>query len=91
MDFEDWVVAKMRGFPAEDAFLQKFRIKPNAALIKNIAYRTENYTGAQHMEKIWNYTYMNQVMNENGIFIPGCAVGSNRSAWLLPILVSNKC
>jgi len=59
MDFEDWIVAKMRGFPAQDKFLDKFRVKPNAALLRNLHYRTAGYTSEMHVEKIFNYTYMN--------------------------------
>lgn len=52
MDFEDWIIAKMRGFPASDKFLSKFRIKPNAALLKNLHFRTSGYTGEEHNKKI---------------------------------------
>jgi hypothetical protein len=91
MDFEDWVIAKMRGFPAQDKFLEKFRIRPNAALLRNLHYRLSNYTGKMHVTKIRNYAYLNEMLTSNNVFIPGCAVGSNRSAWLMPIAVSNKC
>lgn len=91
MDFEDWIIARMRGFPASDNFLNKFRVKPNAALLKNLHYRTCGYSTQEHTEKIKNYSFMNQTMTNNGVFIPGCAVGQNRSAWLMPITVSNKC
>ena len=52
IDFEDWIVEKMRGFPASDKFLNKFRIKPNAALLRNLHYRLFKYTGEMHMKKI---------------------------------------
>jgi len=39
-DAEEFLVSKMRGFPPGDNFLDRFRIKPNAALLKNIAART---------------------------------------------------
>jgi len=34
--------------------------------------------------------YMNIQLTSNGHFVPGCAVGTNRSAWLLPLVVANK-
>jgi len=33
---------------------------------------------------------VNVHLTSNGHFIPGCAVGTNRSAWLLPLIVANK-
>lgn len=90
IDIEDFLVSKMRGFPGEDNFLQRFRIRPNAALLRNIAYRTTGYTEAEHQEKIKNFMHINVHLTSNGHFVPGCAVGVNRSAWLLPMIVANK-
>jgi len=33
---------------------------------------------------------MNIQLTMHGHFVPGCAVGNNRSAWLLPMIVANK-
>jgi hypothetical protein len=43
-----------------------------------------------HVQKIHNYALLNEMLTSNNVFIPGCAVGANRSAWLMPIAVSNK-
>jgi uncharacterized FlgJ-related protein len=48
MDIEDYVVALTRGFVAEEDFLIKFRVKPNAALMKNLVYRLGKYSKEQH-------------------------------------------
>ncbi len=80
----------MRGFPAQDQFLGKFRIKPVAALLKCLVYRLKDYNKEMHEAKIYNFKYMNKLLTDNGIFVPGCAHGSNRSCWLMPVLVSNK-
>jgi len=39
-DAEEFLIAKMRGFPPGDDFLARFRIRPNAGLLRNIAART---------------------------------------------------
>ena len=39
IDTEDYVVSLTRGFPPDSEFLQKFRVRPNAALMKNLLYR----------------------------------------------------
>jgi len=43
-DLEDFFVSKMRGFPPGDNFLTRFRIKPNAPLLRNMASRLNGYT-----------------------------------------------
>ena len=53
-DIEEFTVKRMRGFPPGDNFLERFRIRPNAALIRNIALRTQNYTNEMHQAKIFN-------------------------------------
>lgn len=80
----------MRGFPPNENFLERFRIKPNAALLRNIATRVIGYTDTEHQAKIKNFMFVNVALTNNGHFIPGCAVGTNRSAWLLPLIVANK-
>ena len=90
IDPEDYVVAKVRGFPATEDFLEKFRIRPNAALVRNLHFRLNNYTNTDHQRKISNFMRTNQAMTEAGIFVPGCIKGTDRSCWLLPICVSNK-
>lgn len=52
-DVEDYVVALTRGFPKTDNFLQRFRIKPNAALLANLHYRCADYTPEMHQKKIY--------------------------------------
>jgi len=44
-----------------------------------------------HSEKISNLQYMNQQLNKHGLFVPGCARGFDRSVWLLPVIVADKC
>jgi len=44
MDIEDFVVSLTRGFVADQDFLLKFRVKPNAALLKNLVYRLAKYS-----------------------------------------------
>lgn len=90
IDFEDWTIAKTRGFPAGVNFLEKFRIRPNAALMRNLHQRLVNYTAEIHSHKISNYMNMNLELTKNGIMVPGCAAGTNRSCWLQSMLVSNK-
>lgn len=81
-DTEDFVVAKLRGFGAAENFLHKFRIKPSACLLRNIHYRCSNYTAKMHQDKIAMHQLTNSEMTKNGIFVPGCFHGSNRSCWL---------
>lgn len=90
IDVEDFFVSRMRGFPPNENFLSRFRVKPNAALLRNIASRVIGYTDADHKAKIKNFMDVNVHLTSNGHFIPGCAVGANRSAWLLPLIVANK-
>ena len=47
-DIEEFTVKRMRGFPPGENFLERFRVRPNAALIRNIALRTKNYTNEMH-------------------------------------------
>lgn len=47
-DIEEFTIKRMRGFAPGDNFLERFRIRPNAALIRNIALRTSNYTNEMH-------------------------------------------
>ena len=51
-DTEDFVVAKLRGFGAAENFLQKFRIRPSAGLLRNIHWRCSNYSSKMHQDKI---------------------------------------
>lgn len=80
----------MRGFPPGDDFLARFRISPNAALVRNIAMRTENYTSEVHQKKIKGLQYFNSELTKAGLFVPGCARGTDRSAWLCPVIVADK-
>jgi hypothetical protein len=48
------------------------------------------YSDADHQAKIRNFMHVNVHLTSNGHFIPVCAVGVNRSAWLLPLIVANK-
>jgi hypothetical protein len=43
-----------------------------------------------HQAKIFNLQYVNQELTKNGMVVPGCARGTNRSAWLLPMIVADK-
>lgn len=47
-DLEDFFVSNMRGFAPNENFLQRFRIRPNAALLRNIAFRVKGYNNEQH-------------------------------------------
>jgi hypothetical protein len=89
IDPEDWVVKVTRGFPATDNFLEKFRIRPNAVLMRNLYERLSIYTNEYHERKIRNYVSYHTELTKNGIFVPGCA-SSNRSYWLAVCCVSNK-
>lgn len=53
-DIEEFTVSRMRGFAPGPNFLLRFRTRPNAALIRNIALRTQNYTKEMHQAKIFN-------------------------------------
>lgn len=55
VDVEDFFIANIRGFPDGDNFLHRFRIRPNAALIRNIAMRVKGYTNEMHQAKIRNF------------------------------------
>jgi hypothetical protein len=60
MDFEDFIIAKMRGFPDEPGrYLEKFRQKLNAVILKCLVYRLKDYNKQKHEAKIFNYKYMN--------------------------------
>ena len=89
-DMEDYLVSKLRGFASTDNFLNKFRLKCNAALIKNMIYRIESYTPANHNDKISNYSMLNNKLVNSGLFVPGCAWDQDRSFWQFPFLVANK-
>jgi hypothetical protein len=43
VDAEDWTIMMTRGFAPGDDFLGKFRVKPNAALYKNLYERLSKY------------------------------------------------
>jgi hypothetical protein len=80
----------MRGFAPGDSFLDRFRIKPHAAVVRNLAIRTKDYTDEMHREKISNMQFINSELTKHGMVIPGCARGTDRSAWLLPMIVADK-
>lgn len=80
----------VRGFGDSENYLEKFRIKPNASLLRNLHYRTFKYSNVDHQKKIHNYMRTNAALSEAGIFIPGQVKHDDRSCWLLPMLVSNK-
>jgi hypothetical protein len=91
IDLEEFQISMIRGFPAtEDNYLLKYRIKPSAPLVKMIIERTKNYSGEDHTEKINNFRRISLALQTNGIFVPGYALGSDRSYWLCPFLVPNK-
>lgn len=89
-DPEEFLVSKMRGFPYGENFLERFRIKPIAALARNIAARTRNYTKQMHCKKVKNFQIVNSELIKVGMFVPGCARGTDRSFWLCPVLVADK-
>jgi hypothetical protein len=81
----------VRGFAATENYLQKYRLRCNAAMLNNIIARVESYTSEMHRKKIQNYVTLNDALKNAGIFVPGCAFNSSqRSFWQLPLLVSNK-
>jgi len=43
-----------------------------------------------HEKKIRNFQMVNSELTKNGMFVPGCARGTDRSAWLCPLLVADK-
>jgi hypothetical protein len=43
LDGEDWTITMTRGFAPGGDFLEKFRVKPNAALYKNLFERLSKY------------------------------------------------
>lgn len=91
VDVEEQQIKVVRGFSKEeDNYLSKFRLKPCAAILKTIIFRTEKYTAQDHTKKIQNYLKMQTALTKNGVFVPGNAHGAKRSFWLFPIVVSNR-
>jgi hypothetical protein len=55
----DELVKFFRGFPANnEPYLTKYRVKPNAPLIKMIIAKTKNYLHQEHMVKLENFNRM---------------------------------
>lgn len=53
LDVEETQLKVVRGFSKDDEnYLNKFRLKPCAAIIKGIIYRTEKYTAKDHAAKM---------------------------------------
>jgi len=75
MDHEDVLTALARGFPSTDNFKMKFRIRPNAALLKNLHLRLHGHTKEAHKKTIKNYMHTIAELTKEGIFVPGCAAG----------------
>jgi hypothetical protein len=91
IDLEQFQIQFIRGFPATDEdYLLKYRIKPSAPLVKMIIDRTKHYTAKDHAEKIHNFRRISVALETNGIFVPGYALGNDRSYWLCPFLIPNK-
>ena len=89
-DQEEVLVAKLRGFPASDEpYLNKYRLKPCAPLIKMIIETTKNYSNQDHLTKIENFSRMAVALSTNGVFIPGYK-NVDRSYWMCPVIVPNR-
>ena len=43
-----------------------------------------------HVRKIRNFQIVNSELTKMGMFVPGCARGTDRSFWLCPLLVADK-
>lgn len=90
-NMEDFLVSMIRGFnPNDPNFLQKFRIQPNAALLKVIYFATSSYNEAVHVKRVKNHDLLARELNKSGVFIPGAKNIGNRSFWLFPVMVPNK-
>lgn len=70
-DVENELISKMRGFAADADFLGKFRVKPNAALIAMIHYRTSKFKKADFEKRVANYWRVINAVTEAGNFVPG--------------------
>ena len=89
-DMEAELVKQLRGFPATDEpYLNKYRLRPCAPLIKMIIHQTKGYSNKEHKVKIENYHRMSVALSTNGVFIPGY-LNFDRSYWLCPIVVPNR-
>ena len=78
-----------RGFEPAENYLEKFRVRPNAAMMRNLHERLSNYTPLYHEQKISHYVNFHNELTKNGVFVPGCAA-QNRSYWLAVCCVANK-
>lgn len=89
-DPEQEQLKMLRGFPAtNEPFLNKFHVKPSAALIRMLIDRTKHYSHKDHLAKTEPSNRMSVALSTNGIFVPGYAV-VDRSYWLLPIAMPNR-
>jgi hypothetical protein len=89
-DIETELVKQMRGFPATDEpYLNKYRVRPCAPLMKQIIDQTKGYSSKDHKAKIENFHRMSVALSTNGVFVPGY-LNYDRSYWLCPIVVPNR-
>ena len=91
IDFEDYLISKIRGFATDPSnYLSKFRIQPNAPLLKMIYEKQRNYDKKIHAQRIRNFKRMTSALQEAGYFVPGSGAPATRSYWLYPFPVQNK-
>jgi len=86
---EEFFISKLRGFSASADFLHKFRVKPCAALIAMIHYRTAKYTKDDFMKRNANYVQITEALTQNGYLVPGWT-NADRGFWLYALPVANQ-
>ena len=91
LDLEDYLISKIRGFAVDpENFLSKFRIQPNAPLLKMLFEKNRVYDKRAHEKKVANFKKMTAALTDAGFFVPGSAVAKTRSYWLYPFPIQNK-
>jgi dTDP-4-amino-4,6-dideoxygalactose transaminase len=84
-DYKKKVVALMRGFAPSDNFLQKFRLRPSAALLSFLHYRLTTFDEEHFKAAMMNVHLGTQILEGNGLSVPG-SKSLNRSYWLYPVI-----
>jgi len=82
---EEFFVSLGRGFSKEDNFLEKFRIRPSAGLLKFMYIRISTFNKQVNEKKIRRCMWAVHTFREVGILVPGFAV-RERNFWLFPMM-----
>jgi len=89
-DYQSAIVSMVRGFPADDSFLFKFRVQPNAPMLAFFLYRLTTFDQPDYDEHQKQLRDIEKELNENGVKTPGNRWNASRHFWLYPIIVADK-